>query len=71
METNSNQTSINLNAKLFTVREAAELLGLTERGLRHRIHRGEGPHIIRLGPATIRIHEDDIRAWLRVEEGGS
>lgn len=63
--------SINLNAKIYTIREAAQVVGLTERGLRHRIARGEGPRIIRLGVATIRIHEDDLRAWLRVEEAGA
>lgn len=71
MESNSSQSSINLDARLYTIKQAAELLGLTERGLRHRIHRGEGPRIIRLGAATIRIHEDDLRAWLRVEEAGT
>lgn len=63
--------TLNLNARIYTVKEAAAVVGLTERALRHRIHRGEGPRIIRLGIATIRIHEDDLRAWMRVEGTGS
>lgn len=62
---------INLDAKLYTVKEAAAVVGLSERGMRHRISRGEGPRIIRLGVATIRIHEDDLRNWMQVEEVGS
>lgn len=63
--------SINLNAKIFTVREAAAVVGLSERALRHRISRGEGPRIIRLGVSTIRVHEDDLRAWMQIEEAGA
>lgn len=64
-------STINLNARIYTVKEAAAVVGLTERALRHRISRGEGPRIIRLGVATIRIHEDDLRNWMQVEEVGS
>lgn len=63
--------SINLNARIYTVREAAAVVGLSERALRHRISRGEGPRIIRLGVSTIRVHEDDLRAWMQIEEVGS
>jgi excisionase family DNA binding protein len=63
--------NINLNARIYTVREAAAVVGLSERALRHRLSRGEGPRIIRLGVATIRIHEDDLRRWIQVEEVGS
>lgn len=51
--------------RLLSFREAAAILGLSEKGLRQRIVRGDTPPIIRLSERTLRISERDLYEWIR------
>lgn len=68
----SNQTSNQIPTdyipdEMLTVRQAAGLLGMSEKALRNRIDRNVGPDLIRLG-RSIRILGHHLREW--VERGG-
>ncbi len=59
------QAEAPIKDRWLTVTEAASFVGLSEKGLRNRIQRGDGPKIARLGARTIRIHSADLRAWIQ------
>lgn len=53
-----------IQQQLLTIEEAAVVLGMTEKALRQRLHRGEGPPIYRLSERTIRISRCELTDWL-------
>lgn len=55
----------NPTPKLLTTKETAEILRLSESGLRKLVRQGKVPHI-RLGPRTIRFEMKAIESWLNL-----
>lgn len=51
--------------RLLSFREAAAILGLSEKGLRQRLVRGDTPPITRLSERTLRISEHALYEWIR------
>jgi excisionase family DNA binding protein len=49
--------------RYLTVKDAAEYVSLTEKGLRRRIDRGTGPRIAKVG-GVIRIDIQDLDLWV-------
>jgi excisionase family DNA binding protein len=59
----SSRASSTEGPQLLTVREVAEIMRITEDGVRKRIERGSLPGVVRLGPRTIRIVRSTFLAW--------
>ena len=53
-----------MNQSLLTSSQVAEMLHITEEGLRRWRYRGKGPPCLRLGPRTLRYRPEDVAAWL-------
>jgi len=67
MEDTLQQTGIAFNTmpdRLLTVKQTADILGITEKSLRNRIDRNEGPPLIRLSPRTLRYSEKELMDWI-------
>lgn len=57
-------TSIPEMSQLLTSSQVAEMLHITEEGLRRWRYRGKGPPFLRLGPRTLRYRPEDVQTWL-------
>ena len=55
-------------SELLKVKEAAHLLGMSERALRQRMIRGGCPPFVRLSERTLRFRRSDVLAWLNGAE---
>lgn len=55
---------MNTRPRLWTTRETAEFLGITERALVRRRQRGTGPDYVRVG-RSIRYAPRDVGAWVQ------
>jgi predicted DNA-binding transcriptional regulator AlpA len=50
--------------RLLNVRQVAAILGVSEKGLRQRIARGDAPPLMRLSERTIRFSERHLHEWI-------
>lgn len=53
--------------KLLTVKEVAELLGLTRMSIYLMVHRGQIPHV-KIGERILRFDQEEIRKWLEAKK---
>lgn len=51
--------------KLLTLKQCAKEAGTSERHLQRMNSQGKGPPLVRVGDRSIRVTEDDLRAWIR------
>jgi len=52
------------SSRWLSVEEAAGIAGLTEKAMRGRLARGQGPRVARLSPRCLRISGQHLREWL-------
>jgi len=58
------------SSPLFTISQAAQLLGISTRSMRRIIDRGDLP-AVRLSPRMVRISPVELQAYLHRLDGGS